>query len=815
MSNEPCKRILTEHGFHADDIDVIINELPNIESINQYAKEVHGKVRANKKLSLSRKISKQRTQEAIKTIRESLDDNPNPFKTFLNLLVGKNGLWINATARSEMRNARILKEMNLSNKELSKLLDDKNGFVRDLIDEMNPFTGKQKTINDDAFRLAKILVEEKKLQVIESQAYGSGIFWLDDHITAQYHDPVRILGKGELYDRKLWKDTIIGLIDHDKTLSKVTKGVTIDQLLDDVYSAITHKLEVKTKSVKDIKVSEILGEAFDRTTPLKQLLEVQRILHFKDTASVLKYNEAFGYYNIGKSIFANMDMMDNHLAIGETLGFGFSEKVKGIDINTGRKKTYTQNTLPEKELNKMIETLEIQKKITPFQAWRLKAALYQVSGESFIVGNASLAKFVVGWQAWQTVTKLGKQMISSFGDMWSSGINLHYQGVAPDTAYLGMVNHLYRSALGKVGKEEKNVLRMLGIGFDGVFGASARSVMSTPIAGRLSRMQDHFLTWNGSHGWTNWMREGFAMMSSNHFANQILSKNFDNLDPRFAQLMQEYGFTQKDWLKLKELGTFNEKSFRIDGNASNNYISGDWIRSLKGPESLARKIDRFFINESKYGVPEATGKERALMYGNFNRGTLPDAATHLFWEFRTHTMSIAMNTYPRIMKLGLPGTLHMLPAVGLGYASLSAKNMLKGKEPPAYDDPAVLTDALVQSGFAGMFGDFLAGEYGRYYHKWDEATLGAGYATFKDYGELFVGLTTGNKDAEDVWKNLRYNIPYANLFYLEAGLNYGIHYGVMETFSPGYLNTLESRARKRDEEFMYKPSNIWDYGGLR
>jgi hypothetical protein len=510
-----------------------------------------------------------------------------------------------------------------------------------------------------------------------------------------------------------------------------------------------------------------------------------------------------------------MDMMDNHLAIGETLGYGFSEKVKVRDTGTGRVKTHTQNTLPEKELNRMIETLQFQKKITPFEAWRLKAALYQVSGESFIVGNASLAKFVVGWQAWQTVTKLGKQMISSFGDMWSAGINLHYQGIAPDTAYIGVVNHLYRSALGKVGKEEKNVLRMLGIGFDGVFGASARTVMSTPIAGRLSRMQDNFLTWNGSHGWTNWMREGFAMMSSNHFANQILSKNFDTLDPRFANLMKEYGFTQKDWLKLKELGTFNEKSFRIEGDANNNYISGDWIRSLKGPESLARKLDKFFVNESKFGVPEATGKERALMYGNFNRGTLPDAATHLFWEFRTHTMSIAMNTYPRMMKLGLPGAVHMLPAVGLGYASLAAKNMLKGKEPPAYDDPAVLTDALVQSGFAGMFGDFLAGEYGRYYHKWDEATLGAGYATFKDFGELFTGLATGNKDASDVWKNLRYNIPYANLFYVEAALNYGVHYGVMETFSPGYLNTLESRARKSDEEFMYKPSNIWGYGGLR
>jgi len=48
---------------------------------------------------------------------------------------------------------------------------------------------------------------------------------------------------------------------------------------------------------------------------------------------------------------------------------------------------------------------------------------------------------------------------------------------------------------------------------------------------------------------------------------------------------------------------------------------------------------------------------------------------------------------------------------------------------------------------------------------------------------------------------------------MEGALNYGIHYGVMETFSPGYLNTLESRASQRDEPFMYKPSNIWGYGG--
>ena len=809
MSNDNCRKILTDFGFKGDDVDTIINDLPDIDSINKYSKEVKGSVEANQRITQSKIISEQRTKESLNSIKESLVGNEKPFKSLWNLLVGKSGLWINATARSESRNARVLTEMGLFNRQMVKLLDS-DGFVPDLLKEMYPYTGVAKTQNKEAFKLAKIITEEKKLQVAEANAYGAGIHWRDDHITATWHDPVRMLGNGKPEAKKLWIDQTISLIDHKKTLSNVsTKKLgdkTLDDLLSDIYDSITQQESKRKILDTPTAVGKMLGENFKRKTPLKDYLEAQRILEFKDVDAIIQYNENFGYYNIGKSIFANMDQMDNHLAVGETLGYGYSSKaeVKG--------KAVTTSILPERELDNMIDGLFNENKLTKFENWRLKAALYQVSGEAQIVGNASLAKFTAGWQAWQTVTKLGKQTISSFGDLWMGAINLHYQGVDPSTGYRSLVNHLYRSAFQKVGKEEKQVLRMLGVGFDGVFGSSARSVMSTPIAGRLARMQDHFLTWNGSHGWTNWMREGFSMMSSNHFANQIMFRNFDNLEPRFAKLMKEYGITEKDWNKLKEIGPLNEKEFRADGDINNNYITGDWIRQQKGPESLSRKLDRFFILESKYGVPEATGAERAIMYGSHNRGTIPDVATHLFWEFRTHTMSIAMNTYPRMIEIGLPSAIHLLPAVGLGYASLSAKNMLKGKEPPAYDDPAVLTDALVQSGFAGIFGDFLAGEYGRYYHKWDEATLGAGYSTFKNYAELFTGLATGQDGAEDVWKNLRYNIPYANLFYTEAAVNYGIHYGVMETFSPGYLNRLESRARNADEAFMLEPSNIWGSG---
>ena len=47
---------------------------------------------------------------------------------------------------------------------------------------------------------------------------------------------------------------------------------------------------------------------------------------------------------------------------------------------------------------------------------------------------------------------------------------------------------------------------------------------------------------------------------------------------------------------------------------------------------------------------------------------------------------------------------------------------------------------------------------------------------------------SGNKDAGDVFKSIRYNTPFANLFYTEAVLNYGIFYGMMESINPGYLN---------------------------
>jgi hypothetical protein len=165
--------------------------------------------------------------------------------------------------------------------------------------------------------------------------------------------------------------------------------------------------------------------------------------------------------------------------------------------------------------------------------------------------------------------------------------------------------------------------------------------------------------------------------------------------------------------------------------------------------------------------------------------------------------------YPRVYELGLPAIVHAIPVLGVGYTSVVLKNLISGKEPPAFDDPQLFIDVAVNSGFAPLIGDYLSGEYGRYSHSFDEAVGGAAYTQFSEWGQLWAGLVDGSKDASDAWKSLRYNTPFANLFYTEAALNYGLHYAMMESLSPGYLNRIEAQAEGRGSPFFYEPSNLY------
>ena len=130
--------------------------------------------------------------------------------------------------------------------------------------------------------------------------------------------------------------------------------------------------------------------------------------------------------------------------------------------------------------------------------------------------------------------------------------------------------------------------------------------------------------------------------------------------------------------------------------------------------------------------------------------------------------------------------------MGMGYASLSLKDLASGKTPRPLDRKETYFDMLRQSGVLGFVGDGLASEYGNYYGKLDEEVLGTFYGTGKDFVTLFADMLDDKELGWEGWKAIKSNTPYANLFYTEWMYNYFINWQVMESMRPGSLQRLEN-----------------------
>ena len=804
----------------------------------------------NKKFrSDNNKLSMANTKSFQEKLYDVVQTAKKPYNVLFNFLVGEtSGITSRALARAHARFGYFSSRLRMGNGDIKKLLNDQV-FVKDFLREMENF-GTRKTNNKLAHELAEAVTDYQKKQVLELNSFGGGVFWRDDFITKQWHDSFRMLKAG----KDKWVNDAYLSLDHVETKNRIRhnlidRGITFDE--------------------KKFNLKKFLGSAYENMTVkssksglLLDSLHLKRTLKFKDTESFMLYNKFYGHENIAHAVFENMTMMDNHIAFGEAFGFGYRKKVTPDAVTLkkfedelvvakegGEKSSieeaqtnfdniFWREVNPVDELQKEIYRLKENGRITKRQFRRLRGGLAQVSGDAYMTANPTLAKFVTGFQFWEYVTKLGKATLSSINDLWTGAVILHYQGVKPGRAYLGVINHVLKKAVRNISTAERDqLLRQLNVGIDGIFESYSRNYINNPTMGTLNKLTDKMFDLNLLNWWTNSAREGVAKMMSMHIAEN-LAHSFDKIPTRFRKLLEEYKITSKDWDILRKVGAFDETAFNKGGNKKNKFFTTDHlvdettIRNSNGDieikaeyanagltksdlDRIQQSINRYYIMESRLAVPEAGAAERAWMYGDNQRGSLSESTARVFFQFRTHQVKQIRSLYPRMYEMGAPSLIHVIPAIGLGYVSASLKNMFAGKEPLKYDDPVALERALTQSGILGFLADYLGGQLGNYKHDIDDAILGSGYKTLKSWTKLGYELVQGNKDAIHVYNHLRHQLPFANLFYTEAAINYLLHYGIMETFRPGYLQALEARERGLASGFIVEPSSIWSYGGFR
>ena len=169
-------------------------------------------------------------------------------------------------------------------------------------------------------------------------------------------------------------------------------------------------------------------------------------------------------------------------------------------------------------------------------------------------------------------------------------------------------------------------------------------------------------------------------------------------------------------------------------------------------------------------------------------------------------------------------------ATVLGVVSYQAKQAVKGRDPRKLTDPdsflnldwKTITAGALQGGGLGIYGDFLFGEVNRYGGGFLQTAFGPGVGTAADVVDVVnkFRATAFDPDAEfkelgpDALNLVKSNIPFANLFYTKAALDYMVFYHMQEMMRPGYLRRMEQTLKREyDQDMWMPPSKHIKYGG--
>ncbi len=250
-------------------------------------------------------------------------------------------------------------------------------------------------------------------------------------------------------------------------------------------------------------------------------------------------------------------------------------------------------------------------------------------------------------------------------------------------------------------------------------------------------------------------------------------------------------------------------------------------------QQLETKLRAYYTDRSAVGVLKGGIREKAYTTQGSQAGTPLGEAMRFVMQFKQYGISFVQKVLGRYAQedrfWSIPGKAaqfwkmpqgeaqqfasFIVTMWGLGYLSLAAKDLAKGREPRDPRDPSTWGAAFVQGGGAGIYGDFLFAQSNRFGGSILETAAGPAIGDVADLADIFLktrDYATGrSKDAPDVeaWNFLKGNTPFLNLFYTRAALDYMILYRIQEALNPGSLKRMERRLKdEQNQEFILPPS---------
>jgi len=110
-------------------------------------------------------------------------------------------------------------------------------------------------------------------------------------------------------------------------------------------------------------------------------------------------------------------------------------------------------------------------------------------------------------------------------------------------------------------------------------------------------------------------------------------------------------------------------------------------------------------------------------------------------------------------------------------------------------------------GGAGIYGDFLVGEFSRFGRSFWETALGPTAGTVGDVVGLWNQAKQGQDPSAEAFQAALSHTPFLNLFYVKPALDYLVLYQVQEALNPGFLRRFERRIEQQNRQtFWLRPT---------
>jgi len=651
------------------------------------------------------------------------------------------------------------------------------------------------TGSKEAQGIAKIIHKYQELSRQDQNAHGAFIRKMDGYIVAQSHDMFRIARAG----KDQWKADIRPLLD-DRTFEGVAES-RIDGFLDKVYEELSTGNFMKADTE-----APLIG--FKGPGNLGKKVSQSRVLHFKSAQDWIKYNDSYGTSSLMEAVASGLRHAANTTALMERLGPNPKAMFERV-LSDLRERS---RNAPERVRNRLSGSV----------AQRLMSV---ADGSIDIPSSLNGAQIASGVRAWQTMASLGGAVLASLPDIATAASELQYQG----KNFLGALGEQLTGTIAQIadGGQRREAAELVGVGIDSILRDVASRMTSADSTGQtLSKANTAFFKLNLLSQWTAAGERAVSEIMSATLGRSK-GKTFDALPDRLRGVLERYGIDATDWDLIRAHAVE-----RINGT---DYISPELLRDAtdaRTARKIEAKVRAYFADRSAVAVLQGGIREKLYVTGGTQAGTGWGEAVRFVMQFKQYGLSFVQKVIGRYTEedrfWSIPGSLFKMPAseaaqfaqlivtlTGLGYLSMAAKDIAKGREPRDPLRPDTMVAAMAQGGGFGIYSDFLFAKVNRFGGGPLETAAGP---TAGDIGDIidiyqksrdYATGTSPNAPDVEAWNFVKGNTPFLNLFYTRAAMDYLILYHIQEAMTPGSLRRMERNLKKdQGQEFILPPADV-------